>query len=153
METISKSHLKKEQYINHNRVSDKRFHFEGSIIGTSSVFGHKYMLATCFLMVSCRYTHKKRWSQHKYFYWMESDRYHTTSSLSGTVTTVSELDTSDLGLSHQTITTQKSLCLRYTRMLWKGGRCSNILQICFRIPGSPWRTFISVRPVGLTVNY
>jgi hypothetical protein len=29
-------------------------YFEGSIIGTSSVFGHKYMLATCSLMVSCK---------------------------------------------------------------------------------------------------
>ena len=31
-----------------------KIYFEGSIIGTSSVFGHKYMLATCFLMVSCK---------------------------------------------------------------------------------------------------
>jgi hypothetical protein len=34
--------------------SSKRIYFEGSIIATSSVFGHKYMLATCSLMVSCK---------------------------------------------------------------------------------------------------
>lgn len=34
-------------------------YFVGSIIGTSSVLGQRYMFATCFFMVSCRSIKKK----------------------------------------------------------------------------------------------
>lgn len=36
-----------------------QYYFERSMMGTSSVLGHKYMVATCFLMVSCKKIYKK----------------------------------------------------------------------------------------------